>query len=233
MNIFLAIPHNGLLRPGVITACSRASRNHQVATCDQAFGCLTHNFNCLWCDALNLRKEMGFTHFAMCHDDIRPYPFWLDTLADEMERLDADVVSSVIAIKDNRGVSSTGIGEYEKRKVCRLTMTEVYKLPETFQASDIDPHGYLAINTGLWICDIRKPWVDDFPGFKVQNWIERNPEGGKQARFWPEDWQFGEWLGQRDLRVFATRKVLATHIGGCEFGNSEPWGSWSTDEEFA
>lgn len=231
--IFLALPHSGSLIGGVLTGCCNSSAKHKVLTAECPFGCLTHNFNVLWTLALNNRED-GITHFAMLHSDIAPQPFFIDTLMDEMEATDAEVMSAVIAIKDNRGLTSTGLGTLGEWGVKRFALKELDKMPETFSLAftEHDPGQYLAINVGLWVCDIRRPWVDEFPGFRVQNRIYRNPEGVYCAQFRPEDWDFAEWLHTHDVRTFVTRKVGANHRGVMDYGNQSPWGTMDTDEDY-
>jgi hypothetical protein len=231
--IFLAIPHNGSVIGGVITGCCNCSSKHKVLTAECPFGCLTHNFNVMWTTALN-NRENGITHFAMLHSDIIPQPLFLDVLMDELEANDADVMSAVIAIKDNRGLTSTGLGWPGEWGVKRLTLAELMAMPETFSLAftEHEPGQYLAFNTGLWVADLRRPWVDDFPGFKVQNRIHRNAEGVYCAQFRPEDWDFSEWTHRRGLRAFVTRKCGANHRGVMDFGNGSSWGTMATDEDY-
>ena len=112
--VWLAIPHTGSVVPGVLQACLQAtSRGTPLYVKDLGFSIATHTFNMLWCQAYNARRELGLTHFAMCHSDVHPDEGWLDTLLDEMDRTGADVLSAVIAIKDCKGLTSTGLrGEY-------------------------------------------------------------------------------------------------------------------------
>ena len=69
---------------------------------------LANSINRLWVQALNERTDHGWTHFAMHHADVQAPAGWVDTLADEMARVGADVISAVVPIKDYRGLTSTG-----------------------------------------------------------------------------------------------------------------------------
>ncbi len=231
--IFIAIPHSGTLCEGIVSATVHATRN-LFGVAPAGFGCLTHNFNRLWCQALNMRLSEEFTHFAMIHSDVTPQPYWIDTLLEEMEVTGADVVSAVVAIKNDRGLTSTGIGKPDSWAVRRLTLTEVHALPYTFSIDDIQHESgeYLAINTGCWIADITRPWVDDFPGFSVQNMIGRDPHGAFHAVFFPEDWEFGRWLAEQGRRVFATTQVSTIHHGNRGYSSETAWGTMKTDEEY-
>lgn len=194
---------------------------------------LNHCFNIAWTQALNLRNKVGATHFAMIHADVCPDGAWLDTLYGELLRLDADVVSTVIPIKTQRGLTSTAIqiaddlwGPPMPR---RLTMTEVFDLPETFGPDDLEGKPIL-LNTGLWICDLRKPWCEKI-WFESLERIATTPEGDFVAQSLPEDWLFSARLKANfDAKLFATRKVPVRHSGEAQYANDHPWGTWKTDE---
>jgi hypothetical protein len=214
---------------------TRPGSGHQLHVGDLSFGCLTHNFNTLWCRAYNSRKELGLTHFAMMHSDIATQEGWLDILLAEMERTGADILSVVVAIKDTRGLTSMGVQQPGSWAVRRLTMREIYDLPETFSIDDVEPGSgkSLAINTGLWICRLRDDVWRNFPGFRVHNQMLYHPDSDTlETAFRPEDWEFAEWAHAYGLKVFATRKVQATHLGLITFPNHEKWGEWEFDREF-
>src|SRR6266404_8904723 len=105
--VFLAVPCYHGLESGAVASLIGASRRAHVTACVQPYSVLPTNFNRLWCDALNSRGEQGWTHFAMLHSDVEAEPGWLDTLIAEQQRVQADMVSAVIAIKDGRGLTST------------------------------------------------------------------------------------------------------------------------------
>lgn len=230
--VYLAMPHAGQLLPGALCASSEASKG-PIMTRASGNSTLTHNFNSLWCDALNERKANGITHFAMCHYDINPEPWWVDKLLAEMDRVDADILSVVVPIKDARGLTSTGLGPIGRGGVKRLTIREIHQLPVTFSIEAFPIKGfYLAVNTGLWLARIDGIWPDSFPGFRVQNEIRRDSETGQFfAVFRPEDWLMSDWAHQQGLRVFATRAVSAGHFGWTEYRNDFAWGEWDEDQE--
>lgn len=191
---------------------------------------LTKTFNDLWCAALNSRKQ-GITHFAMIHADMIPQHGWLDVLLGELVRLDADVVSAVVPIKSEQGWTSTAVmvddGDPWVRR--RLTMHEVYDLPETFGAEDVG--GPLLLNTGLWVCRLDRPWCEQVC-FEVVNRLVRQ-DGGWHAEAIPEDWLFSAMLNQLGAKLYATRKVSLDHDGTALFTNARPWGAQKTDEVYA
>jgi predicted O-methyltransferase YrrM len=202
-----------------------------VVLADSMGSALTSNFNGAWCAALNARKR-GVTHFAMIHDDVSPAQGWLDTLLAEMFRLDADAVSAVIPIKSEHGLTSTAYETDDPWNPRRLTLTEAEALPETFGSDDLS--GEVLLNTGLWVCDLRKPWADGEGGppcFTIDNRIVRG-EGGDYARqFWSEDWDFSRQIRRRGARgLYATRKVQVEHEGEASYPSAPAWGTWKTDE---
>ena len=229
--ISFAQPNSGAIMPSCVEGLANATARHHTELCLSQFGDVAHNFNMMWCAALNGRAEQGYTHFAMLHSDIRIAPRWLDTLLDEMDRVDADVMSTVIAIKDARGLTTTGIRYPGVWGTRRFTMAEIMQFPETFSIADVgDPETeLLAINTGAWVCRLPAAgWPDQFPGF-TDKYMVKWHEGQAVAYFDSEDWLFSEWCASQGLRVFATRKPEAYHIGAFEYGNNSRWGSWETD----
>lgn len=188
---------------------------------------LNHCFNTLWASALSFREKIGLTHFAMIHSDVSPDRFWLNTLLDELTRLDADVVSAVIPMKDHKGLTSTGIQTDDPWETRRLTMREVMNLPETFSAKDVG--GPLALNTGLWVCDFTKPWCEDLV-FNSRERIVRKSDGDYESQVISEDWLMSQRLNQLGCKLYATRKVGVSHEGSIGFTNEYAWGQWDRDE---
>jgi hypothetical protein len=194
---------------------------------------LTKTFNDIWCSALNNRAR-GVTHFAMIHADIMPVQHgWLDILLAELIRLDADVVGAVAPIKTEEGWTSVAVNMGAKdsdpwvmRR--RLTMHEVYDLPETFGAEDVG--GPLLLNTGLWVCRLDRPWCERVC-FDVFNRIVR--KGGVwHAEAIPEDWLFSAALNRLGCKLYGTRKVTLGHDGTKVFTSDRAWGTQRTDEVY-
>src|SRR5215510_3761413 len=76
-----------------LSAATQVRQHREVHHAEIAGSIVTSNFNYLWCEGLNLRKE-GLTHFLLWHADVRPREtYWLDTLIEEMERTQVDVLS--------------------------------------------------------------------------------------------------------------------------------------------
>src|SRR5215471_18433913 len=114
---------------------------------------LALSFNALWCRALNLAKAGGLDYFAMLHTDVGPNNGWLDALVAELDATGLDVLSVVVPIKDPRGVTSTALARDDGDPFgvfTRLTMQEVFRLPETFTSADVGGRPLL-VNTGCWV----------------------------------------------------------------------------------
>lgn len=187
---------------------------------------LTWTFNTLWAGSLNLRRQRPFRYVAMTHDDVVPDMFWLDTLVDELEATGADMMSAVVPIKDDRGITSTGVDDtgtdWSPR---RLTMAEVMQLPETF--GDKDVGGDLLLNTGLWVARFDREWNDQVL-FRQQDRIIQLDTGEYMPQTKPEDWDFSRQLRALGCKLMATRKVGLYHERP-EFTNRRVWGRWKTD----
>jgi 2-polyprenyl-3-methyl-5-hydroxy-6-metoxy-1,4-benzoquinol methylase len=227
-HVFLAVPNAGSIMPCAFTASHGATRNHKVSVCPLQFGDIEHNFNMLICECVRRGPEMGVTHFAMLHTDIGAVDGWLDILLDEMDSVGSDIMTTVNAIKDGRGVTTTGIRYPGAWGTWRLTMREVMDLPETFSFDDLDsPNGHLAINTGLWVAKIGLFRDRQFPGFTCKHKITWND--GPTAHFDSEDWLFSDWMAEQGIKAYATRKVNAYHRGAMDYPNQGAWGEWTTD----
>jgi hypothetical protein len=197
-------------------------------------------FNQAWAGVLNLRDSgVPVKYFAMIHDDIGPAPWWVDTLVDELERLGADIVSTVFPIKTQRGLTTTAVNTGDLWLPRRLTMTEVHELPETFGEEEVE--GPLLLGSGLWVADITKPWVDAIdvaPGevgdapFDFQTRIRRTADGTRVSEVIPEDWLFSHRAYEAGAKLYATRKVKVDHSGTSDYPNDMAWGQWKTDEVY-
>ena len=199
-------------------------------------------FNNLWASALNLAEAGQATHFAMLHCDIAAEEGWLDILAEELERLDADMISAIVPLKDARGVTSSGIADPADRwhPLRRFTMCECFRLPETFSAADAGHEGACLLhNDGCWMADLRQEkFRREYPDgrlvadFQFPREIFRDPADGKfHVRAESEDWFFSRRLFELGVKSYLTRKVRLTHAGGYSFSNVLPWGSYQHDQD--
>ncbi len=231
-NIFLAVPHRNNISSGTVTGIISALAQRGVNVAKTQFhssSLLTACFNSLWCEALNSRRSLDLTHFCMNHDDVIPEDGWIGKLYYEMKKANADIISCVIAIKDPRGLSSTAVVDPATKVMRRLTLHECMKLPTTFTAADMGlPDHHLLINTGLWMCDFTKPWVEEV----VFQQRDRNvfKDGVWKTQPFSEDWVFSNWACERGLKLAATNAIQIKHQGIMEYPNFADWGAWKTDQ---
>jgi len=236
--VFLAFPCYGLVHFEAVEACYRACAQTPVAFYRSSDSRLPHNFNKLWCAALNSRQQHRWSHFAMLHSDVAPEAHWLDMLIDEQERLGVDVMAAVIPIKDSRGLTSTGVWNPETGQVRRLTMAEVMQLPETFTADEVadllQPQQRvrvdmpLLVNSGCWVCRWNTFWPEKVV-WRFVDEIWQSEDGRFQARTMSEDWDMSRQMAELDLKVAATRKVLVVHYGSEGWSNAKVWGDYQED----
>lgn len=196
-----------------------------------SFSILTHTFNLAYAHALTMRTK-GITHFCMLHDDIVPSEFfWLDKMMALMKANEADILSVVSPIKDEKGLTSTALdlplpgSQYDPNyRLTRLTLKEIYEnYPPTFT------HEKLLVNSGLMLVDITKPFADKIC-FRFENRIEFNKVTQQyDALVMSEDWLFSRDAAKLGAKIFATREVPIYHCGSFKFPNTHVWGEWDKD----
>lgn len=228
------MPGYGTVTAGAARGLWRASRSLSVDVRHTDSSALARNFNELWCAALNAAHQgTPYDYFAMLHSDVEPQDGWLDTLVGELEAHDLDVVSVPMAIKTAQGLTSTALERPDKdpwRFLCRLTMQEIHRLPETFTSADVGHP--LLLNTGCWACRFDVAWAKKVH-FTLNDRIVFNTKTNSyQAQMEPEDWFFSRLCHELGLKLGATRKVRAQHVGTHRFGNDQPWGTQDHDEAF-
>jgi hypothetical protein len=248
-HVFLGIPHGGSVVCGQIRSILQAGlpRGYRLSFLGAGGSLLCRNFNTLWAAALNERAEGRCDLFVMLHSDITPADGWLGKLIKEHAASGADVLSQVMAIKDHRGLSTTGMAEPGKTGVRRLSMREIHILalrkkekydspnPQTFDAADVldcfpdcAPKTQLVVNTGLWIADFSKPWVEE-ACFQNLDWIRKNDAGKWEAQAFSEDWLFSQWCNERKIPIKATALFECWHYGHSMFASHTAWGDWERD----
>lgn len=221
--VFIGIPHSGVIATDALPGLMRASSSVMYGIERQGSSALTRNFNML---LLQCRQSNPHpTHFGLHHSDIVAQPGWLDILMGEMAKYDADVVSTVMPIKDERGFTTTGAFSDDFTKIKRFTMREIEALPETFTA----PNGRaLAVNTGLFVMRTDRPWFERL-AFRFEDEIVER--GGQQMVLCrSEDWLMSEFLAREGARVWATRKVKAYHVGQFAFPNQGGHGTEESED---
>jgi SAM-dependent methyltransferase len=194
---------------------------------------LACNFNKLWCEALNrVHNGERIDYFAMLHDDIGCEDFWLDALIDELEAKQLDVLGVVVPIKDFRGLTSIALHhENDNWNIeCRLSMHDIYQLPETFTSADVVGLPLL-LNTGCWVAKWNQEWCRKVH-FEINDRIVFDrTTNSYRPEVESEDWYFSRLCHELKLKIGATRKIAVKHEGDVEFTNTHAWGSHAYDSE--
>ncbi len=230
--IFLGMPGYGKQTADAGRGLWRACRDMSNVVIEYRQGSLlAANFNGLWCSALNsCHRGDSIKYFAMLHDDVGPSDFWLETLIQELEERQLDVLGVAVPIKDANGLTSLAIdGDGTWKPRCRITMTELANLPETFTSDDVG--GNLLLNTGCWVCKFNPEWARKV-SFTINDRIVWNKGLDRyEVQVEPEDWYFSRLCHEMGLKLGATRKVRVDHRGEVNFSNDAVWGS-AVDREY-
>lgn len=218
MRVFLALPtyDETIYINTMMTALNAVAQPSPIEVCLEpgSGSLLPRVFNRLLASAV----ARGYDRFAMLHSDIAAEPGWLDKMLRIMDERDADIVSVVAPIKDQRGMVS--VATYDERDELRiLTLDEIHdKLPETFDISDkwFAEIGakILAVNTGLMLMRLDRPWLRKWSGFRIVSEIRWTDEQ-IHCHVVSEDWDMSRELSKLMLppRIVATRAVRLHHRG--------------------
>lgn len=208
---------------GILSVSHMMTKKHRTyspASVDTSACCLRFNAMLIMAQEFHARGDADY--FLLWHSDIVPEAWFLDKMIDIAEEKGAEILSAVVPIKDEHGLTSTAIDEPvgdmpNEWRVRRLTMAEIMERESTFT----DPK--LLVNTGLLLIKLSAPWVKDIYFHFEDKIIEHH--GKKLAVLFPEDWMFS-----RDARklgctsMWATRDVKLTHIGHQQYPNYSVWG---------
>ena len=219
--IFLGIPtYDNTVHTSCMMGVLNASKTRVMQVACNGSSLLPHGFNILWAMGNGSKSD----YFAMCHADIGPDAGWLDTLIDELEATEADVLSAIVPIKSGENVYSTSLCHRGCESHYRLHVNDLAKLPETFGTKELQEvsgeDGELCVNTGLWVCRLGQVWNKQVQ-FQMHTSIVWDEEGKAYCSIIPEDWDFSQQLHALGLKVMATRKVRVMH-SGCTTWQSYP-----------
>lgn len=241
-NVLLGLPiYGGQINAGTAGAAyATASKEHRVFVVPNGKSLLSSNCNTLLSMALNERERLELGWFAMLHADCEPDPWWIDTLIEEANTHNADFCSAVVPIKDERGISSTAIGDGTYPAFGRLTMRQVHhpKFPKTFDVNlAVDaleslgilgaPKKYLLANTGVMVLRLatmfdKSVYFANFDGIRLV-------DGKYQAWDISEDWYFSKLITDAGGKVICTTKVGVIHHGSARFPSQKAWGTVEND----
>ena len=234
-NALLGMPSYGSLTAGAARGLYRASRGQglQVVVQHAQASLLAQCFNVLWASALTrVHRGEPLDYFAMIHADIEPADGWLDDLIAEMEAQQLDVLGVAVPIKSPAGITSIALARDDGdtwSPHCRLTMTDIHRLPETFTSADVGRP--LLLNTGLWVCRFGD-WAKQVH-FEINDRIVFDKSRNAYvAQVEPEDWYFSRLCHELRLRIGCTRKIPLRHRGEIAFDNTRPWGTQAFDADY-
>lgn len=210
---------------------------------------LAANCNTLWAAALNVQKEHGIKWFAMLHSDIAPEQNWVDKLIEIAERENADLLSALVPIKDQSGITSTAIEiqgathfpwmrlsqhqihhpSFPKTFDCAQAIKALAELPENLRVvepSKKNPETAqveLLVNTGCMIVRLDQPWSPRIK-FTITDELLANSEGKYYHKVLPEDWMLSKMVRSWGGRVMATSEIKVDHIGSAFYNSENLWG---------
>jgi hypothetical protein len=189
---FLAMPIQDNPRKEAMRAALSfsASNRTDAFVWDVTGSLLNYNFNCAWAQFINSSK---FDYFCMLHADVQPLTApgtsWLDVLLDELDK-GYDVMHAPVAIKDEKGHTSTALGNVAKQHqwVRKITSRELQLMPDTFGVEhvvgEVGLDGYspadrlcLLPNTGCMAVRWDPKWRR-FPGFSSSDRLVIRTEDG-------------------------------------------------------
>ena len=245
--IYIAAPcYNGMTMHTSKALLQCGQSKHDVVIQQQDYSILCYNFNAMWCDMLNRRrKREDISHFCMIHSDICILDSengginWLDTFVNLLEESKSDVLSVISPLKDERGVTSTGVFDEERQAVVkRFTIRELESMPTTFELDDVTNqykmyYHKLVVNTGLMLVKV-EDWCEKV-FFHDRHYILKvtDKETGV-VEFIPqvisEDWMFSVDVQKLGKVVKATKGLKIEHMGKCGYRNYGAWGTLLRDD---
>lgn len=193
--------------------------------CEVSSSALGHCFNVGYQAVRKMADKGEIDYVGMLHADCVPLQQnWGEILMDEMLEHQASIMSVISPIKSADGLTSTGFfsKEDDEKDIwhpIRLTMKEVFQLPETFT------HPRLIVNTGIMMIDIRQEWAKKLV-FDLKCFVNLD---NYQSWYIPEDWLMSKYCYKSGGTVFATRKVKMQHYGNVGFPNTEAWGNLASE----
>lgn len=234
--VLLGIPagRDGRIYPSTINGMAPSLDEGNVDVVLSSVSLLARNHNTPLVAALNAKR--CFDYLAICHDDMLPQPGWLDVLIAEQRRLGCDVVSAVVPIKNDAGLTSTGIAKRDDpwAFIRRLTLAEVADLPDTFGTEHVcEPDEVMVVNTGLMLVSLVSGWFYEMTqapigtvglGFHIDDRIRRTAQGWTMETV-PEDWNFSMEVQKAGGSVYATKLVELNHVGMRMYPNNAVWGA--------
>lgn len=236
--IFLGLPfYNNFSSHTLISvlhACTNGAGKYEIHVELSSTSATPFCFNQLVAKALNSDCD----YFVMLHSDLGAKdPNWIETLYTTLERCKLDVLSAVACIKNDHGLTSTGVNNREDFPR-RLTLAEINSGPDvlTNEACKSMYGSSLLINTGMmiWKIETLRRCVPEFAFEFRDGWLAMpNDAGGRALHPWfqPEDWLMSKFLDRKGIPFAATRTIATLHEGSWVWASDGPTGSHTTDQQ--
>jgi len=236
--VYMALPMYDQCSKETVESVVKASKEHDLMYSFGSMSALCLNFNTAWCDMLNKRvlyPDMKW--FGMLHSDIGVADmFWLDKMVRLAEEYGTDVLSVVSPLKDQRGLTSTGIYDKEYEVIVkRLSVREVNKIGKSvFGLDEIERLGLgiydkhaLVVNTGLMLVRIGD-WCENIR-FHTKDYVIKK-EGQWIPQFISEDWLFSVDVHEQGKVVKVCSGIEIVHVGKKAYSNKGDWGTLKEDD---
>lgn len=204
------------------------------------------NFNAALQLGMNALIQKDFTHCVHLHTDTgvrcdRTDVRYADVMIEELDAHDADFISVCNTIKDERLLTSAGVGDPATpwNPFRRFTTKEFkYALPPTFTAEMIG-YGdkYLLHNNACAMWDLRKPvwWKTDENGVLLHcfNFTERMRLGEREVLrdVDSEDWAYSRQMWKLGAKTILTSKIELLHTGTMTYSNRDEGGTYQAGDD--
>ncbi len=222
---------------------SRCTRKHEVVRVDGQGDEFPFLMGQALAQALSMNEDgAGFTHLAVMQDGIVPNDWFLDVLMEDLLEGGLDMVSAVVPYINETGCTTTAIDDPGDPycPVRRLTLHEIFRLPEVFTAKDCGyPDHLILLGNECFVVDITKPW---FTEQGEGDWLKLEFDDRcrlrrlKDSRIWAmkDDWRLSRHLQKVGAKVAATRRIVLTvDAERFSYPNQAPWGEWDYDKDTA
>lgn len=236
------------------SACNAVAGRHDAIVVHS--GGPYDNINYLWVKSL-AANESGHLNaprwMAMQHADVAAVaPGWAATMVENSLRTGYAAIAAAIPIRDERGLTTVGIGNPDNpwRPWRRMTVRELcarkwivdgrwIEFGDTFTAADLGYPGWpLLFNEGMLVVDMARPEFhrSSGPDGELDIWFNtvrqpvRLPDGKLELRWESEDWYFARKVHQAGMFAAIDASIVLQHDGP-EYPNDRPWGTYENGDE--
>lgn len=237
--IFVAVPmHKYEISAATTSSLLSAGTTvkHDIQFCVHGISLLARNFNYMFSMAYN----DGFDYIFYIHSDIGVHSrnglSWVDNIILRMQQSGAAVISTVVPIKNDLGVTSTAIqlSKISPYPLKRLTVKQLGSIKQTplidretvCRVMDLNPSdvGALLVNTGVMCMNLKEFDWTKWSGFNIFDKIVWNTKKKAKGFTIPEDWHLSIWLHSMGWPYYVSKELKVIHGGYNEYFNYGNWG---------